>query len=85
MPVISRFFGIIIYMYWQDHAPPHFHAKYQDYEMTMDIKTGKISGTFSKKGIKLVNEWRKLHKKELLEDWDLARARKVLKTIDPLE
>lgn len=84
MPIISRFFGII-YMYWQDHAPPHFHAKYQNYEMTMEIFSGKVSGNFSKKGIKLVNEWRKLHKKELLEDWDLGRTRRVLKTIDPLE
>lgn len=54
MPVISRFFGIVIYMYWQDHAPPHFHAKYQIFEMVMEIKTGKVTGDFSKKGIKLV-------------------------------
>ena len=37
MPILSRFFGIVVYMYWRDHAPPHFHAKYQDQEITVDI------------------------------------------------
>ena len=59
MPVISRFFGIIIYMYWKDHGPPHFHARYQDQEITMEIRTGKINGYISKRAIKLINEWRK--------------------------
>ena len=85
MPVISRFFGIIIYMYWKDHSPPHFHAKYQDQEITMEIKTGKINGHISKRAIKLINEWRKKHINELLEDWKLAEDRKVLKNIKPLE
>ena len=85
MPVISRFFGIIIYMYWKDHSPPHFHAKYQDQEITMEIKTGKINGYLSNRAIKLINDWRKKHKRELLEDWELARDRKILRNIAPLE
>lgn len=85
MPVICRFYGIIIYLYWKDHAPPHFHAKYQDNEITIEIKTGKIEGKISKRAFKLINEWRKLHIDELLEDWFLAQNRKNLKYIDPLE
>ncbi len=46
MPVISRFLGIIIAMYWDDHAPPHFHAKYAEYEVTVNILTGVIEGKF---------------------------------------
>jgi len=42
MPVISRFLGIIITMYWDDHAPPHFHAKYAEYEITVNIITGVV-------------------------------------------
>ena len=44
MPVISRFFGVVIYMYWRDHVPPHFHAKYQDQEVTVTIETGDVTG-----------------------------------------
>ena len=40
MPIISRFLGIIITMYWEDHAPPHYHAKYGEYEITVEIKSG---------------------------------------------
>ena len=50
VPVISRFFGIVIYMYWKDHAPPHFHAKYGDDEIVVGIKTGYVSGNISKSG-----------------------------------
>jgi len=46
MPVISRFLGIVIAMYWDDHAPPHFHAKYAEYEVTVNILTGVIEGNF---------------------------------------
>lgn len=85
MPVISRFFGIIIYMYWRDHAPSHFHAKYGDDEIIVEIESGAITGRMSKRGIALVQEWRKLHKAELLENWRLAEEKKALKRIDPLE
>lgn len=46
MPIISRFLGIVISMFWNDHAPPHFHAKYGDYEITVEIETGVIDGKF---------------------------------------
>ena len=60
MPVISRFLGIIIAMYWDDHAPPHFHAKYTDYEITVNILTGVVEGKFPKRALRHVLEWYEL-------------------------
>jgi len=85
MPIISRFFGIVIYIYWKDHAPPHFHAKYGDDEIVVEIRTGNVSGNMSNRAIKLVQEWRELHKDELLKDWKLAEQKKALFAINPLE
>jgi hypothetical protein len=85
MPVISRFFGVMIVMYWRDHAPPHFHAKYGDDEVIVDIQTGDVTGTMSKRALAMVDEWRLLHIAELLENWELAAGRRSLRRIDPLE
>jgi hypothetical protein len=86
MPVISRFLGIVVAMYWNDHAPPHFHAKYGGQEAVIDIRTGKtIKGALSKRVASLVQEWRRLHVSELMENWELARKGKALKYIEPLE
>lgn len=86
MPVVSRFFGILIALYWDDHAPPHFHAKYSGEEAVIDIQTGQvIKGSLSRRTLSLVEEWRKQHIGELMEDWELARQRKPLRYIEPLE
>lgn len=85
MPEISRFLGIIIRMYYRDHAPPHFHAEYGEYEVTIDILTGVITGHFPKRALKAVLEWYELHKDELLVDWKLAEQREPLESIQPLE
>lgn len=86
MPVISRFFGIAIAMYWNDHAPPHFHAKYSSEEAVIHIENGQIlQGSLSKRALGLVEEWRKIHLKELMQDWELARQRKALRYVSPLE
>ncbi len=85
MPVISRFFGIVIFMFWREHAPPHFHAKYQDQEITVEIETGRVAGTMVPKAVTLIQEWRESHKDELLGDWRLAEQKKSLKRIAPLE
>tara|TARA_B100000959_G_scaffold270349_1_gene317083 strand:- start:1957 stop:2214 length:258 start_codon:yes stop_codon:yes gene_type:complete len=85
MPIISRFFGIIITIYWRDHSPPHFHAKYGNEEVTVEIKSGKIAGNISKRALSLVQEWHELHKEELLNDWKLAEQNKPLNKIEPLE
>ena len=86
MPIISRFFVILIAIYWDDHTPPHFHAKYAGDEAVINIKTGEVmKGSFSLRPLSLVEEWRQLHIDELMQDWDLARQHKPLRTIAPLE
>lgn len=85
MPIISRFFGIVIYMYWRDHMPGHFHAKYQDQEITVNLATGEIHGQMGRKAIALIQEWRELHQAELMQDWELARQKRELHRIEPLE
>lgn len=85
MPIISRFFGIVIFMFWREHRPPHFHAKYGDEEIVVEIESGQVNGAMPKRALALVQEWRKLHKKELLNEWDLAEQKKMLFPIKPLE
>lgn len=86
MPIVSRFFGIAIAFYWQDHLPPHFHAMYSGDEAKIDIRTGEvIRGYLPRRALSLVNEWREQHTVELLENWERARRREALVYIDPLE
>jgi hypothetical protein len=86
MPEISRFLGIIVAMYYNDHSPPHFHARYGENEIRVNIETGEIlSGAFPRRAQRLVLEWLELHRNELLEDWNLALDRKPLNKIEPLE
>jgi len=85
MPVISKFLGIIIAMYWDDHSPPHFHAKYAEYEITVNIHTGVVEGKFPKRALKHVLEWYELHKDELVDDWKLCQENEHPKSIEPLE
>ena len=85
MPVISRFYGIVIFMFWRDHAPPHFHAKYGDDEITVEIQSGAVNGKLNSRGLKMVQEWRELHLEELMQEWSLAEQRKELFKIEPLE
>jgi hypothetical protein len=85
MPEISRFLGIIVAMFYQNHVPPHFHAKYGEFEVTVAIETGVVTGQFPTRALGHVLEWYKLHKIELAENWNLAKERKQLKSIAPLE
>jgi hypothetical protein len=86
MPVLSRFFGIIITMYYNDHAPPHFHARYGGYEAKFRIDNGMlISGQFPQRACTLVEEWRKQHLNELTTNWDRAQNHLPLAEIEPLE
>ena len=85
MPVISRFFGIEISMYYDDHNPPHFHAKYGDYKALVDIgKSRVISGFMPSSQVKLVLAWAIIHKEELMKDWELAKMMEKLEKIEPL-
>jgi len=85
MPVVSRFFGIVIFMNWRDHAPPHFHARYGDDEVIVEIDTGNVTGFMNRRALLLVQEWRQLHRVELLANWALAEERRPLNRIPPLE
>lgn len=85
MPELSRFLGIVIYMYYRDHAPAHFHAEYGEFEITLDIESGVVTGKFPRRALNLVLEWYTLHKDELAENWLLARQKLPLNPISPLE
>jgi hypothetical protein len=85
VPEISRFLGIVIAMYYRDHAPPHFHALYGEFEITVEIATGAVNGEFPKRALSHVQEWRTLYQQDLADIWQLARASRPLPRIDPLE
>ncbi len=73
-------------MFWREHNPPHFHAKYADEEIVIEIESGKIiGGIMSKRALALVEEWREINKVELQRDWKLAEQKKALFPIKPLE
>jgi hypothetical protein len=85
MPEISRFLGIVIGMFFNEHGLPHFHAVYGEYKVTVEIESGTVRGEFPPRALRLVLEWAELHKQELFEDWERARRRQPLKRIPPLE
>ncbi len=86
MPTISVFYGIMIQMFWVDHAPPHFHALYAEYETLINIKTLEIiEGNMPRRALALILEWASLHRSELLEDWNLCEQKQMPKKILPLQ
>ena len=86
MPEISRFFGIVVTMYYNDHAPPHFHVRYGGQKAIVGIyPTRLLEGTLSPRALSLVLEWANLHRAELAHDWVLARSNAPLESIAPLE
>ena len=86
MPELSRFYGIVISMYYSEHSPPHFHAKYGEEQASLRIDNGEIlDGNLGRRALRLVREWRALHRPELQDEWRRARAREPLNKIEPLE
>jgi hypothetical protein len=86
MPQVSRFFGIVIYMYFNDHAPPHFHAEYGEREAVYTIETLEIMrGELPRRAHSMVVEWATLHRDELRDNWDKARQMQSLDSIEPLD
>ena len=85
MPEISRFLGIVIGMFYSEHGVPHFHAVYGEHEASVEIETGRVHGHFPSRALGLVLEWSRLHRQELLDDWERARAGQPLRRIAPLE
>jgi hypothetical protein len=86
MPSISRFYGITIWMYWNEghHGRPHFHARYGEYLASLDFAGEIIVGSLPPRALRLVRDWAKLHTDELLADWERVVNGEPLEPIDPL-
>jgi hypothetical protein len=74
----------VIYIFYDDHNPPHFHAEYSGYKAVITMKDGVVKGQMPKRALKLIFEWMEMHKYELLENWELAIKGEPLKNIEPL-
>ena len=86
MPEIGRFLGIVIAMFYGDHPPPHFHARYAEQRAIIDIESLTVlSGWMPPRVLGLVTEWAAMHQSELQENWRLARQQAPLRSIPPLE
>ena len=85
MPEISRFYGLVIKIFYDDHNPPHFHAEYGEYEVLIDITTLAImSGRVPARALGMVTEWASLHQQELRVAWERAKQLLPPGHIDPL-
>jgi hypothetical protein len=79
------FYGILIQMYWDEYAPPHFHAIYGEFKATVDIRSLSIcEGSLPRRASSLVLDWAELHRNKLLDDWDLSQTKHQPKPIEPL-
>jgi hypothetical protein len=86
VPEISRFFGIVIRMYHDDHAPPHFHVAYGSEEAAVEVRGLRaVQGRMSPRVRRLVAEWGRRHRAELLANWDLLQRGREPRPIAPLE
>lgn len=86
MPEISRFYGISIMIYPQDHNPPHFHARYGEDVGVIELNSPRLTeGYLPPKALGLVLEWAELHEKEILTAWNLMRSGKSPSKIEPLK
>lgn len=85
MPTISRFYGILIRMYFGDHPPPHFHVRYGEYKARCAVATGEVvDGELPRRAQRLVREWASLHTAELDENWRRCEQRLSLRPVEPL-
>ena len=85
MPEVSRFFGMVIAMYFDDHAPPHFHVAHGDERAQVRIDPpGLLNGSLSPRALALVIEWAALRRPELLANWERVQARQAATKIEPL-
>ncbi len=86
MPEVSRFYGIIIRMFYNDHVPPHFHAVYGELSAQVSIETAElIAGTLPKRALRLVQEWTELHREQLLRNYNESQKEGgVITKIEPL-
>ena len=86
MPEVSRFFGVVIRMHFNDHDPAHFHAVYGDAEALVEIGTLMVlRGWLPRRALALVLEWAALHRAELKAGWEMARRGRPVAPIEPLD
>jgi len=86
MPEISRFYGIVIKMFFDDHNPPHLHALYGEYEVLININSFAVfAGNLPPRALGLVIEWATQHQDELLINWERAKGQEPLSKIEPLK
>lgn len=85
MPEISRFYGIIITMFFSEHNPPHFHVRYMEHRALINITNGTITGSLPRRALKLVYDWLDLHQEELMENWYRMQKGEDFMKIEPLE
>lgn len=85
MPTISVFYGIIIRMFFDEHAPPHFHAQYGEFKAAIDIRSLEVmEGKLPRRALELVLDWAELHQAELLENWELCQKHLEPHKLEPL-
>ena len=85
MPRISSFYGITIYMYWRDHAPPHFHAQYAEHWAQITIEEGHLlAGSLPPRALRMVRGWRRAHEDELRENWARVQRPEPPTPVEPL-
>lgn len=85
MPELARFFGIVVYMNWRDHNPPHIHALYGEHEALVSLDGAVLAGKLPRRALSMVLEWLAIHRTELVDNWTRAQQRKPLQPIEPLE
>lgn len=85
MPVISRFYGIVVSMYFNDHNPPHLHARYSGQEGRYDFAGTCVEGWLPARADKLIREWITMHRSDLEQNWECARNGFPLNPVAPLE
>jgi len=84
VPIISRFYGIVVFMNYEDHEPAHIHARYQGFEVLLEIEATEVEGYFPPRALRLLVEWADLHRDELRLNWKRAREHKHLLPVEPL-
>jgi hypothetical protein len=84
MPVLSRFYGLVIYMNYREHEPAHFHVRYQGYEASIELDSRTVTGRLPRRALRLTFDWMDLHRDELQANWENAKKRQSLKPINPL-
>ncbi len=85
VPEVSRFYGIVIAMFYREHEPAHYHVVYAEHRATVEIESKEVAGRLPKRVLNLVLEWHTLNQEELRQNWRRARNRQQLSKIPPLE